>query len=618
MCGLIALMDRSAPIEPRVVERALDALRERGPDGRQRWLSPAGDVALGHTRLAVVDIAGGAQPLWNERGTVCAMLNGELYGAEALRAELRARGHELRTRCDAELLVHLYEDEGAGLTRHLRGEYAFVLYDSERRRLLGARDPDGVRPLLLASHGSRVMLASTVRALFAAGVPARWDMPALRLSAALQYPPPGRTLFAGVSPVPAGGLVMVDHAGVRVQRAETWPGAMGAADTSEHREPLAGLRAALEDAVRVRIPEEVSYACALSGGLDSSAVLAFVTRITGHAPPAFTVCFEGDVQSEWDAAVETARCFGAEHHAVPLDDEALAALLPQAVRDGEGSAINAHLVGKWALARAVARAGHKVLLSGEGADEVAFGYAHFLVDAGFVPTAEQQASLAGAMLAPSAVRAEGARDAAAVPHFIAAKLALGARLHALGDFGDVQVNARAAVDAVLRATSGVDGQPHGLERSRAWWRALAFERYILGTLGDAVELAHGVEGRPPFLDREVQRAARRIAPLDFMRGGVEKQALRDALRRLVPDAVLARRKQPFFAAPMLLASQPGPLFELCHATLTGPGAPAFVNRAAVAAQLDRARRASLAARRDWEAPLMWMLTTALLEQELLR
>ncbi|MBK7152263.1 MAG: asparagine synthase (glutamine-hydrolyzing) [Sandaracinaceae bacterium] len=612
------MVDSVAPIEQSVVEQALDALRERGPDGRQHWLSPAGDVALGHARLAVVDVAGGAQPLWNERGTVCAMLNGELYGAERLRAELRARGHVLRTRCDAELLVHFYEDEGAGLTRHLRGEYAFVLYDSERRRLLGARDPDGVRPLLLASHGSRVMLASTARALFAAGLSARWDVQALQQSAALQYPPPGRTLFAGVTPVPAGGLVMVDHAGVRVQRAETWPGAMGAADTSEHREPLAGLRAALEDAVRVRIPEEVSYACALSGGLDSSAVLALVTRITGHAPPAFTVCFEGDVQSEWDAAAETARCFGAEHHAVSLDDEALAALLPAAVRAGEGSAINAHLVGKWALAQAVARAGQKVLLSGEGADEVAFGYAHFLVDAGFAPTAEQQASLAGAMLAPSATGAECAPAATAVPHFITAKLALGARLHALGDFGDMGVNAKAAVDAVERATGGVDSRLHGLERSLAWWRALAFERYILGTLGDAVELAHGVEGRPPFLDREVQQAARRIAPLDFMRGGVEKQALRDALRGLVPGAVLERRKQPFLAAPMLLASQPGRLFELCHATLAGPSAPAFVNRAAVAAQLDRARGASLAERRDWEAPLMWMLTTALLEQELLR
>lgn len=617
MCGLIALVDRVAPIEPGVVERALDALRERGPDGRQRWLSPAGDVALGHARLAVVDVEGGAQPLWNERGTVCAMLNGELYGADGLRAELRARGHVLRTRCDAELLVHLYEDEGAGLTRHLRGEYAFVLYDGERRRLLGARDPDGVRPLLLASHGSRVMLASTARALFAAGLPARWDEHALRLSAALQYPPPGRTLFDGVTSLPAGGLVVIDAAGTRVQRGETWPAASGEDDAGERSGRLTGLRAALEDAVRVRIPGEVSYACALSGGLDSSAVLALVTRITGQAPPAFTVCFDGDAHSEWDAAAATACSLGAEHHAVSLDDAALADLLPQAVRAGEGSAINAHLVGKWALARAVARAGHKVLLSGEGADEVTLGYAHFLVDAGFAPTAEQQASLAGAMLAGHGDGADGVHGASDVPHFITAKLALGARLHALGHFGDLGPNARAAVDAVDRATSAMEGPREGLERSRAWWRALAFERYILGTLGDAVELAHGVEGRPPFLDREVQRAARRIAPLDFMRGGVEKQALRDALAGLVPDAVRVRRKQPFFASPMLLAERPGRLFELCHATLTGAAAPAFVDRAAVAEQLDRGRRATLAERREWEAPLMWMLTTALLEQELL-
>ena len=232
---------------------------------------------------------------------------------------------------------------------------------------------------------------------------------------------------------------------------------------------LRGLREALEEAVRLRIPDEVSYACALSGGLDSSAVLAMVTRLTGQAPPVFTVCFDGDTQGEWAQAAETARHFGAPHHAVELDDAALAEWLPAAVRAGEGNAINAHLVGKWALARAVAAAGHKVLLSGEGADEVTFGYAHFLVDAGFAPTAEQRASQAGAMLAP------GSADAR-LPHFVAAKLGLGERLHELGEFGDRRVNARKALAAAERAVSaesGVDGEPpRGLERSRAWWRKI--------------------------------------------------------------------------------------------------------------------------------------------------
>lgn len=610
MCGLIALYDPRVPIESSIVARALAALRERGPDGSGHWLSPARDVALGHTRLAVVDVSGGAQPLWNERETVVAALNGELYGADALRAGLRARGHVLRTRCDAELLVHLYEDEGPGMTRHLRGEYAFVLYDTEQRRVLAARDADGVRPLYLATHGSRVMLGSTARALFAAGLPPRWDEAALRMSAALQYPPPGRTLFEGVQSVPAGGLIIVDAAGARVQRAET------AAPTElPPLDATLGLREALEDAVRVRIPDEVSFACALSGGLDSSAVLALATRVTGRAPPVFTVCFEGDLQPEWEQAAATARTFGATHHAVTLDDAQLAEGLPAAVRAGEGSAINAHLVGKWALARAVSADGHKVLLNGEGADEVNYGYAHLLVDAGFAPTREQRALQAGAMLLARGERAGGSGP---WPHFVDAKLAMGARLHELGHFGDAAVNAQAALAAVDHAVLASAGEVQGLARSLAWWRALAFERYILATLGDAVELAHGVEGRPPFLDREVQRAARRVSPVAAMRGGVEKQALRDALRGLLPEAVLARRKQPFFASPMLLRERRGRLHALCRATLTGPSAPAFVNGRAVAARLDRLRSASLSERREWEAPLMWMLTTALVERELLR
>ena len=641
MCGLIALWDQTTPLEDATLDAGLAALRERGPDGDGRWVTQERDAAVGHTRLAVVDVAGGAQPLFSEDGAVVAALNGELYGADALRDALRARGHALRTRCDAELLVHLYEDHGPALVERLSGEFAFVLYDRRKRLLMGARDPDGVRPLLLARRGPRVLMASTARALFALGIPARWDERALAQSAALQYPPPGATLFAGVAPVPAGGAVFVDARGVRVvpparrARELTQPSAR-----REGREPTAALRVALDDAVRARVPDEVSFACALSGGLDSSAVLALVTRQRGTAPPAFTVRFDGDLHCEWELAAETARVLGAPHHEVRLGDTELAELLPAAARAGEGSAINAHLVGKWALAREVARAGHKVLLSGEGADEVTFGYAHFLMDAGFHPTGAQRATASGAML--TGVGSEAARGGAngidagtgaALPHFVEAKLALGARLHALGAFGSFDDNARAAVGAlagVVSASMGPDADaadpPHAasaainarLERSRAWWRASAFERYILGTLGDAVELAHGVEGRPPFLDREVQRESARFSPLSFMRGGVEKQALRDALAGLLPEANLARRKQPFLASPMLLRERPGRLFDLAHATLTGARAPGFVNRAAVGERLEQLRAAPLAERREWEAPLMWLLTTALLERELLQ
>ena len=168
-----------------------------------------------------------------------------------------------------------------------------------------------------------------------------------------------------------------------------------------------------------------------------------------------------------------------------------------------------------------------------------------------------------------------------------AKLALGERIHSLGQFGSFEQNAGDALLALeqaveqgvgaprWRAARGPDAVDARLERSRAWWRASAFERYILGTLGDAVELAHGVEGRPPFLDGGVQRACARIAPSEFMRGGVEKQALRRALDGVLPASTLARRKQPFFASPMLLSERPGCLLALARATLTGPTAPAF-------------------------------------------
>lgn len=668
MCGLIALWDPVAPLSRGALDAGVDALRSRGPDGSGQWWSAARDVALGHARLAIVDVTGGAQPIANEDGSVVAMLNGELYDTAGLRAGLEARGHRLRTRCDAELLVHLYEELGAEFADGLRGEFACVLYDVTRRRLVAARDRDGVRPLYLARSGTTLRLASTARALFAAGHAPGFSADALSRAAALQYPGPSETLFAGITPLAAGAVWLAERDGVRVRSlARAWADSAlggvtrsGPADAREAQvaprrvtrlatAAHAQLRAALDEAVRVRIPDEVSFACALSGGLDSSAVLALATRARGVAPPAFTVRFAGDLQCEWALAADTARRFEAPHHEVALDAVALADLLPRVTRDAEGSAINAHVVGKWALARAVARAGHRVLLCGEGADEVAFGYPHFLVDAGLAPTDQQRAALGGAMLAETGPPACAGVSSdlwgaltEGLPSFVSAKLALGARIHALGRFGDFVSNAREALGRWARAVDRVDvneakasafdvcGSGEGtaaisrlapaddvLERSRAWWRASAFERYILSTLGDAVELAHGVEARPPFLDREVQRACAAFSPSAFVYQGVEKWPLREALTGTLPDAARARRKQPFFASPMLLAERPGPLFDLAQATLTGARAPAFVDRAAVARTLERLRTATLAERRAWEGPLMWLLTTALLESELL-
>ncbi len=175
MCGIIGVFSRRGPVSPAVLERATMSMYHRGPDGQRQWVSCDGKVGLGHARLSIIDIATGDQPIASEDERTRIVVNGEFYGFEAIQKELESRGHRLRTRSDSEIALHLYEDFGTQCLHHLRGEFAMVIWDQTRRQLMAARDRFGIKPLFYAWHEEKLYLASEAKALWAAGVPARWD-----------------------------------------------------------------------------------------------------------------------------------------------------------------------------------------------------------------------------------------------------------------------------------------------------------------------------------------------------------------------------------------------------------------------------------------------------------
>src|ERR1051326_8854158 len=175
MCGIVSFFSRREPISPAVLQKAVHSLRHRGPDGQRHWIAPDCRVGLGHARLSVIDLATGDQPIVNEDEQIRIVVNGEFYGYESIQRELEASGHRLRTRSDSEIALHLYEDLGAQCLYQLRCEFAFVLWDETNRTLFAARDRFGIKPLFYAFHKETLYFASEVKALFAAGVPARWD-----------------------------------------------------------------------------------------------------------------------------------------------------------------------------------------------------------------------------------------------------------------------------------------------------------------------------------------------------------------------------------------------------------------------------------------------------------
>ncbi len=621
MCGIVGAFALRAPLPAAWLGPPLRALAHRGPDGEGRWVSADRRVALGHRRLAIIDRAGGAQPLVNERGDVIAVVSGEFYDYAELRQELRGRGHRFRSRSDSELLVHLYEEYGVDFVRHLRGEFAFILWDKRQRLGIAGRDRFGVRPLVYARLGDAYCFASEGKALLAAGLPAAWDLEAVFAATQMHYAPPDRTLFRGIHQLEPGELALVSAGRLRIRR--YWDldyPRVGEAPTMGEEEAVREVEAALREAVRIRLDAEVPIAFQLSGGLDSSAVVALAAAELGRSPICYTVAFDRPGYDERALAEETAKYVGAELRIVEVSAAAVAERLPQAVAHSEGLAINGHIAAKHLLSERMRADGVGVVLTGEGADEVFAGYAHLRRDlAGGrddgALAANNRAS-AGLML-PSGQGLDLSavtRAIGFVPTWMAAKATLGHRLRSL--LCDDFIAEQGERDAYEISLANVELRRQLSGRSRVHqslylWNKNALATYILRTLGDGMEMAHSIEGRLPFLDHRLFALAKRL-PIDLLiRGGVEKYVLRRAIGTRIPESIRRREKHPFLAPPLSLADA-API----QAILRGGGAsiPDFIDGRRLRAAVERLPSLTEDERRAWDPALMLVASLCIQQQ----
>ncbi len=622
MCGVVAVLGGNPRTAEAAVDAGLRALAHRGPDGLGTWTSTGPrTVALGHVRLATVALEDGAQPITNERADVVATCSGELYDYEETRRDLEARGHRFRSRGDCELIVHLYEEFGAqGCVSRLRGEFAFVLWDEGQQTLVAARDGFGVRPLVFSQIPGEApgtwAFASEAKALFAMGVRPAWDDAALSVASTFQYPPAGATLFQGVQQVLPGEVLSI-HANEAIRRRHISPPRSTFAGTFD--DASEALRTTLKDAVTQRLRAEVPLAALLSGGLDSTAVAALAAQ---QAPglPAYTVSFLDDAHyDEAEQAARTAAELGLDHRIVALQAADLAAVLPRAVAHSEGLSINHHVAAKYRLMERLRSDGITVALTGEGADELFFGYAHLRADAGVEGLAASNGASAGLMLpttrpdstleVPDLGPIE--RTLGFLPTWVRTKASLGARIRSLmaphfrERLDEHPATESFAASLAQAATPATDAPTRAAET----WSAHALSGYILGTLSDRLELVHAVEGRPAFLDQRVADLARSL-PTEFkIRGRLEKAVLRDSLIGTVPDAVRTREKHPFLAPP----SAAGVPFALEQLGRNSFGVGGAFSRDAIAARLRTFGHADRSERAAWQPAIMWALSFSWLE-----
>ncbi len=569
MCGIAGVISLRGTVERRVLEEMVARIVHRGPDGTGVCIVPP--VGLAHARLSVIDLSGGAQPMSSPDRRLWITFNGEIFNYLELRDDLTRRGHPFATRSDTEVILHAYEEYGDDCIRLFNGQWAFALWDARAQRLLLSRDRLGVRPLFYSMVDDGLVFASEVKALFAWHQISR-EIDPIGLDQTFTFlnilPP--RTIFKAVSELLPAHSLSFDSGGLRVTR--HWEpifsaAAVGVEPTTRHEADYADeLVALLSDATRLRLRSDVPVGTYLSGGLDSTVITALARRITNGPVQTFSVAFEDGDFDESMYQQQVASFLGTAHHTVRCSYEDIARAFPRAVWHSEKPLLWTAPAPLFLLSALVHAHGLKVVLTGEGADEFFGGYDIF-----------KEAKLRRFCAAQPDSRVRPPLLARAYPYLGAYQTRSSAFLTALcrmrpTDLGDpffshlprlgiLSPMKRVLFSDSLKAAVGQYDAVADLHNSLSpfygsWdWLSRAqylevlnnLSGYLLSSQGDRMAMAHGVEGRFPFLDHRVVEFAMRLPARLKLSALNEKILLKRATRDLVPSSITRRRKQPYRA-----------------------------------------------------------------------
>jgi len=584
MCGIAGILARSdgaAPPTRAELARMAGALHHRGPE--EHGIYRDARAGLAHARLSIIDLATGQQPLTNEDRTLWIVFNGEIFNYVELGAELAALGHRFATRSDTEVIVHAYEQWGGDAFARFNGQWALALWDSRARTLVLARDPHGVCPLYTVEHAGRLYFASELKAVFAADptVPRALDPAGIDETFTFWTVVPPRSVFRGARELPPGHMRTVGLAGADDRERATHELRIEPTFRGSVADAADAVRAALEEATRLRmVRADVPVGSYLSGGLDSSLVAALGQRALGGQLQTFSLRFEDAEYDETDFQRLAARELGSSHREVVVGRGDIARAFPDVIAHTERPILRTGPAPLFLLSRLVREAGIKVVLTGEGADEMFAGYDLFREGKVRRFWAREPGSRLRPRLLerlyPYLARSPVAQRAMAIQFF-------GRDLDRAGEPGfahGLRWQSAAALKRLIRPEFRATGDavasllaelPAGFRD----WDPLAQDQwleiktllggYLLSSQGDRMLMAHSVEGRFPFLDREVVALAASLPPEHKLAVLDEKHVLKRAAAGLVPAPILRRKKQPYRAPDAL--------------SFAGPDRPAWVDDA---------------------------------------
>ena len=550
MCGISGIVRWDGrPVLQHEIDAMCDLMVHRGPDDYGSFIDEG--VGLGMRRLSIIGIDSGKQPICNEDRTVWVVFNGEIYNYASIRRELLQRGHVFRTTTDTECLVHLYEEYGQRLVDRLRGMFAFAIWDTTTRQLLLARDRLGIKPLYYASSENALIFASEIKPILHAGVEAALDWTAVSHLFTFLTTPADRSIVAGIRKLEPAHFAVAGADGVRLQR--YWDVRFEPDEASSEPQLIDRLRSMLDESVELHRVSDVPVGAFLSGGVDSSSIVALSARQDASPIKTFSIGFEEAGFDELTYARDVATHIGTDHHDLILRPDVV-----RIVEDltwyldepfGDTSAIPTFMVSQ------LAREHVKVVLTGDGGDEVFAGYDRYVVEDRersyeSVPWPIRKTAAALGQILP-----DGARGKRFLQHFGLNGTTRYLDAVAFLRRDDLRRLFRPDVFTHLAAHDPIAAAEASLQSGEDWLDAIQYfdlTNYLpqdVLTKVDRMTMAHSVEARPPLLDHRLIEFAATIPARLRLRGGTTKYLFKQAMRGILPDRIIDRQKQGF-AVPL--------------------------------------------------------------------
>ena len=579
MCGIAGYIhsDINRPVEPQTLVNMAAIQHHRGPDGFGVKTMNDRGIGFAHARLSIIDLDEdrGRQPFMSKDGNLMLTQNGELYDYKRIRADLTTRGARFQSKSDSELVIHLYDRYGLDeMLKQCRGEYAFALYDKERDRLMLVRDRFGVKPLYWTEHNGTLVFGSELKVLFAhPEVPRKFNAEGV-YHQLMQTMVPGTTAFEGIHQVKPGHVMIIERdgdGGFNIEEKKYWDmdfPRLGERDESQPEEfYIEAVREKLLEAVQLRLEADVPVACYLSGGIDSCSILGMASATQQSPVKAFTIGFDDTDYDESVIATEMAESVGADQDIMRLNADDLYDNLEETLWHTERTIYNTLGVAKLLMSRHVNKAGYKVVVTGEGSDELFSGYPAFRRDMFLhgldtlapVERKEWEAMLSesnqlfkGAMLAENELHDEaldklvGFTPSCLQPWLASAEHVPGL-LHPELRKQTEGYQPGAAIANALDAEMLENRHP--LDKAQYVWIKTMLEGQILTWGGDRVDMANSMEARPPFLDHHLAETATKLPPSMRIKGKIEKYVLREAMKGILPETLYKREKFAFMAPP---------------------------------------------------------------------